>query len=251
MHKPVKARNNARPRSSYYGSTPEARERQMANLAEGRRGKIAGQRPAPPQARAAQLQKMDIVGFATGVLHLSFEERPAQEVVLRALYGLPLSPEQLEIYTKLTTNKEEFEPGTEKTEAVFAVGARGGKSTLASVIALYESICRGHIWRKYLQPGETGYCILTATRETQSIQIIQRNAARLLRDSDISYYIDDEQSKELILVNGLRILSVPCNSTAARGLPIFCLIFDEIAHYRLEGVKADKAIYVALSPRQS
>jgi hypothetical protein len=194
---------------------------------------------------------MDIVTFATEVLHLSFKERPAQEVVLRAQYGLPMTTEQVEIYTTLTTNKAVFEPDIEKTEACWAVGARGGKSTLCSVIALYESICRGEIWRKYLQPGETGYCILIATRELQSIQIIQRNAARLLRDSDIAYYIDDEQAKELILINDLRILSVPCNSTAARGLPIYCLMFDEQAHYRLEGVKADREIDDALRPRQS
>lgn len=245
-----KAKNTHRSNASYRGRTPEARARQLAPLKLGRKGKGV-KAPAVPQLRQAQLSKMDIVTFATQVLHLSFKERPAQEVVLRAQYGLPMTPEQKEIYIKITTNKELFEPGTEKEEGVWAVGARGGKSTLCSVVALYESICRGEIWRKYLQPGETGYCILTATRELQSIQIIQRNAARLLRDSDIAYYIDDEQSKELILINGLRILSVPCNSTAARGLPIFLLIFDEQAHYRLEGVKADTEIDDALRPRQS
>ena len=251
MHKKVKSRNNYRPKESYRGRTPEARERQLANLAGGRKGYKVRGKPAPEQMQAAKLQKMNIITFTTKVLHLSFAERPAQEVVLRAQYGLPMDDEQVKIYTTLTTNKEVFEEGKEKQEGCWDVGARGGKSTLCSSIALYESICRGHIWRKYLQPGETGYCILTATRELQSIQIIQRNAARLLRDSDISYYIDDEQSKELILVNGLRILSVPCNSTAARGLPIFCLIYDEQAHYRLEGVKADREIDDALRPRQS
>lgn len=251
MHKKVKARNNYRPKESYRGRTPEARERQLANLAGGRKGYKVRGKPAPEQMQAAKLQKMNIITFTTKVLHLSFAERPAQEVVLRAQYGLPMDDEQVKIYTTLTTNKEVFEEGKEKQEGCWDVGARGGKSTLCSSIALYESICRGHIWRKYLQPGETGYCILTATRELQSIQIIQRNAARLLRDSDISYYIDDEQAKELILVNGLRILSVPCNSTAARGLPIFCLIYDEQAHYRLEGVKADREIDDALRPRQS
>lgn len=240
-----------RSKASYRGKTPEARARQLEGLIGGRKGKPHSKKAVIPQLQQAQLAKMDIITFAVGVLHLSFEERPAQEVVLRSLYGLPLTPDQKKIYTTLTDNEEVFEGGKEKTEACWAVGARGGKSTLCSVIALYESICRGETWRKYLQPDETGYCILTATRELQSIQIIQRNAARLLRDSDIAYYIEEEQSKELILINGLRILSVPCNSTAARGLPIFCLIFDEIAHYRLEGVKADKEIYAALTPRQS
>lgn len=250
----AKGRNDHRSKASYRGRTPESRSRQLDNLRLGRGGKDYRNKDRvsslAPRVSPAQLARMDIIDFAVNVLHLSFEERPAQEVVLRSLYGLPLNPEQVKLYTILTNNTDSY-LCDEKTEGVLAVGARGGKSTLASVIALYESICRGDKWKKYLQPGETGYCILIATRELQSIQIIQRNAARLLRDSDISYYIDDEQAKELILVNGLRILSVPCNSTAARGLPIFCLIFDEIAHYRLEGVKADKEIYAALIPRQS
>lgn len=244
-----------RSKESYRGRTPESRARQIENLSHGRKGKLQRRilhcPPAKQPLKPTQLARMDIIDFATNVLHLSFEERPAQEVVLRAQYGLPMTPEQKKIYTTLTTNKEVFEEGIEKDEGCWVVGARGGKSTLASVVALFESICRGDEWKKHLQPGETGYCILIATRELQSIQIIQRNAARLLRDSDISYYIDDEQAKELILINGLRILSVPCNSTAARGLPIYCLIFDEQAHYRLEGVKADKEIDDALRPRQS
>ncbi|GAJ19291.1 unnamed protein product, partial [marine sediment metagenome] len=34
---------------------------------------------------------------------------------------------------------------------------------------------------------------------------------------------------ELTLKNDMRILSLPCNTTAGRGLPILCLILDEIA----------------------
>ena len=106
----AKSHNTHRSNTSYRGRTPEARERQLGNLAGGRRGRPK-RITAPPQLRAAQLQKMDIITFATEVLHLSFKERPAQEVVLRAQYGLPMTPEQVEIYTKLTTNKEVFEPG--------------------------------------------------------------------------------------------------------------------------------------------
>ena len=241
-----------RSKASYRGKTAAARERQTKNLNYCKRGNPDDKLTSiNPPARLRKLSKMDIMKFGEDVLGVSFKERPAQEVILRSLYGMPLDKAQQAIYTALTTNKEVFEGDKEKTESCWAVGARGGKSTLCSIIALYESICRGEIWKQYLQPGETGYCILIATRETQSIQIIQRNAARLLRDSSISYFIEKEQAKELILVNGLRILSVPCNSTAARGLPIYCLMFDEQAHYRMEGVKADSEIDDALRPRQA
>ena len=120
-----------RPASTYTSRDPNKRARQLANLKYSRvklkKSKGKGK---------AKIQGLDIVEFATDILGVSFGERPAQEVVLRSLYGLPLSPEQLDIYRQLTSNEQEFEPGTEKTEGVWAVGARGGKSFLSSIVAL-------------------------------------------------------------------------------------------------------------------
>ena len=62
--------------------------------------------------------------------------------------------------------------------------------------------------------------------------------------------IKDSTQSELTLKNNMKIISLPCNSTAGRGLPIACLIFDEIAHFYTEGVKADENIFNALRPRQ-
>jgi phage terminase large subunit-like protein len=62
--------------------------------------------------------------------------------------------------------------------------------------------------------------------------------------------IKDSTQSELTLKNNMKIISLPCNSTAGRGLPIACLIFDEIAHFYTEGVKADEGIFNALRPRQ-
>ncbi|GAI96200.1 unnamed protein product, partial [marine sediment metagenome] len=58
-------------------------------------------------APAKDLQDIDIITFATDprFLGLSFETRPAQEVLLRVLYGLPLEKKQIKIYRKLTGNR--------------------------------------------------------------------------------------------------------------------------------------------------
>lgn len=242
--------NRYRPKTSYHGKTPEAKARQMANL-QCRWKKDRPAKPVEDRFSLKRLQSIDVIEFAVECLGISFQERPAQEVVLRCLYGLPLSAEQVELYRKLTTNETVFEHNIEKTEACWAVGARGGKSMLSSVVALYESICRGHIWQKYLQQGETGYCIIIATRQVQAEQIIQANCGRMLSNSKIAYMMQDSWHSELLLKNGMRIASFPCNSTAARGLPIFQLIFDELAHYRIEGPKADEKIYSSLRPRQA
>lgn len=238
-----------RNKQSYLGCTAEARAKQMANLELGRKNGV--KRPNVATAEQKQdIQKLNIIEFANDVLKVSFKERPAQEVILRALYGLPLNSEQLAIYKLLTGNVEEFEAGIEKTEGIFDIGARGGKSFMTSIVALYEAT--RDKWKQYLTIGETGYAVIIATRQKQAEDIIQKACSRMLEDSDISWMMRTYPLKaSLELTNGMTIASFPCNSTAARGLPIFLLIFDEIAWYRTEGVKADYAIFNALNPRRA
>lgn len=241
---------------SYCARTPEAKQRQLDGLAKARENKRLG-RPKGSKNRTtivreqkADIQKMNIIEFATDVLKVSFTERPAQEVILRCLYGLSLNDEQLAIYKLLTGNGDEFESGVEKTEGVFDIGARGGKSFVTSIVALYEGT--RDKWKQYLTPGETGYAVIIATRQKQAEDIIQKACSRMLEDSDIAWMMKSYPLKaSLELTNGMTIASFPCNSTAARGLPIFLLIFDEIAWYRTEGVKADYAIFNALNPRRA
>jgi hypothetical protein len=236
-----------RKKSSYLAKSITAKSKQLSGLRQFR-NKDTG----PKLITLEEMQAMDIITFAVDVLGLSFTERPAQETLLRAFYGLPLSDAQIEIYKQITTNQSIFEASVEKVEGCFVLGARSGKSTaIASVIALYESICRGHIWRRYLNEGEIGYAIITATRQQQSEQVIQAACTRLLENSKAKFMIKDSLQASLLLANGLCIASAPCNSTAMRGIPIFLLIFDEIAFYRLEGVKADEAIHSSLRPRQA
>ena len=199
-----------------------------------------------------KLQEANIIEFATDkdYLGLSFKERPAQEVILRVIYGLPLNENQLKIYRKITKNRKEFEAGIEKEEATLVLGARSGKSLLASIIALYEATRIK--WAKYLNKGESGYVEVISTRQKQSEQIIGANCLRLMENSPtLEGYIKDHTQSELILKNDMRILSLPCNSTAGRGLPIICLLFDEVGHFYTEGVKADETIFNSLRPRQA
>lgn len=253
---PEKRRKAARTRQSYRAKTPEALAKQHAGLAIGRRRRQY-RKPAPKPVLPAprvklhwpDLQDMDIVTFAQDVLGIRFDQRPAQAVILKALYGLPIDTGELDIYRQLTHNDQIFQEGIPKTDAVWALGARAGKSTLASVIAIYEAT--RDRWKKYLQEGESGYAVITATRQKQAEDIIGASCARMLTNSRIEHLIKELWTSSLILTNGMTIASFPCNSTAARGLPIFLLIFDEIAHYRTEGVKADETIYAALRPRQA
>ncbi|MBA7524642.1 hypothetical protein ES705_16783 [subsurface metagenome] len=199
-----------------------------------------------------KLQDLNIIEFATGKdwLNISFKKRPAQEVILRVIYGLPLNNNQLKIYRKITKNKKEFEAEIEKEEAILVLGARSGKSLLASIIALYEATRKK--WAKYLMKGESGYCVVISTKQRQSEQIIGANCLRLMENSpNLEGYIRDHTQSELILKNNMRILSLPCTTRAGLGLPIICLIMDEIGHFYTEGARADKDVYDYTNPRRA
>lgn len=242
----------ARPRgertaASYLSRDPVKRLNQLKNLHP---AKLGTYRPAV-QARK-RLQEIDIIEFAThkDYLNLSFKKRPAQEVILRVLYGLPLNLDQQEMFQILTKSKGKYTPGQEKSEAVLALGARAGKSFLASVCALFEST-RG-TWKQYLAKDEYAYVVVVATRELQSRQIIQASCLRMLENSPVlRKWIVKSTDLEITLKNSVKIISSPCNSTALRGLPIPVLILDEISFYRIEGVNADEVIFNSLRPRQA
>ena len=158
-----------RNRSSYVLKDLEKRARSLANL---RRGKKPGTLPEIIE-KAKKLQDLNITEFATDpdFLGLSFEKRLAQDVILRAYYGLPLDEEQLEIFKVLTKGKGKYSPGQVKNEAVLVLSTRSGKSFLVSVIVLYEAT--RDTWKRYVAKNEDVYICVVATRELQAKMIIQ------------------------------------------------------------------------------
>lgn len=236
------------PKKKFISQDPELREKQLANL---RRGNRPGTLQEIKNIKK-KLQEIDVIEFATGEdwLNLSFEKRPAQAVVLKCIFGMRLTKKELRIYQKITKNRKEFEARIAKEESVLVLGARSGKSLLASVIALYEST--RPVWREYLNKGEFGYAVVVSTRQKQSEQIIQANCLRLMQNSkNLKGLIKDFTMSELTLKNNMKIVSSPCTSVAYRGVPIYFLACDEIGHFFTEGPKSDKDILDALIPRMS
>lgn len=232
----------------YIYKSPETEAKAKANL---KRGNDPGSLEEIT-IKTKRIQDLDIIEFATDkdFLGLSFEKRPAQEVILRVLYGLPLNDDQKAIYKILTKGKGKYIPGQVKNEAVLALGARSGKSFIASICALYEAT-RGN-YKKYVSKGEFVYICIVATRELQARKIIQENCLRMLKNSPVlSKWVKKSTDLEITLKNNVKIISGPCNSTALRGLPIAVLILDELAFYRIEGPKADESIFNSLRPRQA
>ncbi len=64
----------------------------------------------------------------------------AWRVLLAALFGLPMSPEDLDVYRRHT--ELDSPPSEPVHEAWLCVGRRGGKSRIAALIAVYLAAFR-------------------------------------------------------------------------------------------------------------
>jgi len=243
---------------SYRGKTAESEARRLANLKQNRARTLGEMEKEAEkfQSQKKKLKDLNIIQFAENpiVLGLSFKKRPAQKVILKAMYGLPLNKKELEIFDILTKGKGEYIPGKERLELIACLGARSGKSFLVSICALYEAIVgrMNKDWKDTVSPGEYIYVCIVATRELQARKIIQENCLRMLRRSPmLKSAILKSTDLEITLKNYVKIISGPCNSTALRGLPIIFLALDEISFFRIEGPKADEAIFNSLRPRMA
>ncbi|MBA7527192.1 hypothetical protein ES705_19367 [subsurface metagenome] len=248
----------ARRKRPYKYHSPESEARSKANLLQYRKKtrEEIEKEAREFQTKRKNLKDLDIIEFAENpvILGLSFAKRPVQKIILKALYGLPLNEKELKIFNTLTKGKGKYKPGMEKTEAVMCLGARAGKSFIASICALYEAAVgwQNKPWKETLSPGEYCYVCIIATKELQARQIIQTNCLRMLERSPmLKGLIKKSTDLEITLRNYVKIISGPCNSTALRGLPICVLIMDEIAFYRLEGPRSDELIFNSLRPRQA
>lgn len=189
-------------------------------------------------------QAPSIVEFVTDPQLLGLTLSPAQETLLRAIYGLPLSEEQLMLWRQCT-GREDY-PAQPFAEVTVIAGARAGKdSRIAAPIVLYEALFGGH--DQELQKGERGILPLIA-QDARATRV----AFSYIRDYAtgsplIRQLIEEEREAELWLTNGMRVVSFACTAKSIRGWSIPSGVMDEVAFFRLEaGAAADVEVQTAI-----
>ena len=177
-----------------------------------------------------------------GLLALSIS--PAQRTLLKAIYGEPLSDEELSIWQKCTGR--ESHPAQPFQEATILAGARAGKdSRIAVPVLLYEALFGQHKVHK----GERPVFPLVA-QDTRATRIAFGYAKSYLTESPIlRSEVAELRHNEIELRNGARIYCFPSTQTSLRGWSIPCGIMDEVAFFRLEG-SADSDIEIQTSIRR-
>src|SRR5262249_26339399 len=103
--------------------------------------------------------KPSIIEFVTDPQLLALSLSEAQETLLRAIYGLPLTARQRELW-QLCTGRPVY-TGRGFGEVTVVAGARSGKdSRIAAPVVLYEAIIGGH--ERAVSKGERPVIVLVA-----------------------------------------------------------------------------------------
>jgi hypothetical protein len=171
------------------------------------------------------------------------DDSPAQVTLLKAAYGLDLTPEELDIFRR-STGRESY-PARPFAEITVVTGAQSGKTgRIAAPIAVWEAIHGGH--EKLIKQGEPLRVLLISTDQDSArtafgyvSAILERPAfrgkvARVLADT-------------IQLKSGIEVQCVPSTKTAPRGLMICAAVCDEMAFWRLHGsVNSDVEIQAAV-----
>jgi hypothetical protein len=167
-------------------------------------------------------------------------------VFLAALFGLPLSEDELAFYRECTGREDPPAGGT--TEAWLVCGRRAGKSFVLALVAVYISVFKD--WSQYLAPGEIGAVKIIASDRRQA-RVIYRFCRALLRKVPaFAELIASDNDEEIILTNNIAIEIQTASYRTVRGYSVIAALCDEIAFWRNDEAAAnpDEEIISALRP---
>ena len=156
----------------------------------------------------------DIIEFIIDPQLLNLSLSPAQETLQRAIYGLPLSSDQTELFCRCTGRQKA--PGAPFAEATVIAGARAGKdSRIAAPIVIYEALFGGH--EQVVAKGERAVIPLVAQDQRATRVAFGYVREYLTRSRLLSSEVSDVLSSELTLRNGSRISCFPSTLRSLRG----------------------------------
>ncbi|MHC1947288.1 hypothetical protein IF803_23185 [Bradyrhizobium sp. UFLA06-06] len=165
-------------------------------------------------------------------------------VVLKAIFALEMTDEEKKFFRSIADREPPTEP---VKEAWFIVGRRGGKDSVASLLAAHMAAMFNGT--SHLRPGERGVVMCLACDRDQARIVLNYTRSYFVEIDLFSGMISKETQFGFELTNNIDI-SVATNSfRAVRGRPVLCAILDETAFWRDENsANPDQETYNAIKP---
>jgi hypothetical protein len=166
---------------------------------------------------------------------------------LRAAFALPMSADDLALFNEVA----EREPPTQRIRELWCIiGRRGGKDSVASLIATYVAVFGNFASR--LRPGEHAVVAIIAV-DRQQARICWRFINALFDNPILKTLVtrrmENSANLTVELSNGVDIEILSNNFRSVRGRTLACVIMDECAFWRDEsGANPDVEVYNAVLP---
>ena len=158
-------------------------------------------------------------------------------VFLEALYGLPMTPPELEVFQRHTARQAPRPGGY--PEGVAVVGVQSGKSRVAGALAAFEAA------RARPEGGGELHAILVAQDHRGAIRTLGAYAREPFEASPVLQRLVPERAAglrrllrrvtqredALTLTSGVVVASYPCRPAAVRGLRACVVVIDELAFF--------------------
>lgn len=176
----------------------------------------------------------NIIEFTTDKQLLNLSLSPAQTVLLKSVYGLPITKDERALFTQCT-GRAVYRTHHQYSEVTVVAGARSGKdSRIAGPIVCFEAFFGGHAER--LHKGEKAVIALVATDRDQTQVAFQYIKSYIMDSPYLRAEVAAEPlSNEIQLKSGIRILTFPSSLKSLRAYSIPVAVLDELAFYRFEG----------------
>lgn len=165
--------------------------------------------------------------------------------VLKAAHALPMTAKDRSLFAQVAGGRAP--PRQRVRELWVVVGRRGGKDSIASVIAAHASVLGN--FRRYLRRGERAQVMCIAVDKDQARIVLEYIKSYFTESPILRPLVQSQSSYGLELSNSIDI-SVFANSfKTVRGRSIAVAIFDECAFWRDEAAALpDIETYNAVMP---
>jgi len=165
-------------------------------------------------------------------------------VVLKAIFGLPMTAEDLVIFNRYTGRASP--PLVGSKENFLIIGRRGGKSFISALIGVFIGCFFSFV--EYLTTGERGVVLILAVDKAQAKVVFNYCKGIIEAIPALRRMVTAWRADEVELSNDITIAVKTSDYRSVRGMTIVCCICDEVAFWDSQGVNPDTAVFSALRP---
>jgi hypothetical protein len=165
-------------------------------------------------------------------------------VVLKAIFGLSMSAEDLAIFQRQTGRISPPLGGSKETYLI--IGRRGGKSFISALVTCFIACFID--FHPFITVGET-LAVMCLAKDKDQARIVFRYVKAILNHIPaLKGMIVDQRADEIELTTGVTIMVKASDFGGVRGPTIACVVADEIAFWPSQGANPDDEVLSAIRP---